>query len=200
MNFSFNGFIYQVLIDPILARLHNTILDNIDPSHRVIDVACGTGSLSLAIAGKAKSVTGIDLSEEMIGTASRSAKRRGITNVIFELRDASHLTEFKKDEFDVAVTTMAIHQFDAELAVKILSEMKRIASKVVIVDYNHPMPKGFSRSLAYGIERIAGGDHYRNFAVYMKKEGISYFTKRSGLLINSQHVRGNGVFLVSVCE
>jgi len=200
MNFSFSGFIYQVLIDPILSRFHDTILENIDSSHRVIDVACGTGSLSLALAGKARSVTGIDLSEEMIGTASRSAKRRGITNVSFELRDASHLTEFKKDEFDVAVTTMAIHQFDAELAVKILSEMKRIASKVVIVDYNHPMPKGFSRSLAYGIERIAGGDHYRNFAVYMKKEGMSYFTERSGLLINSQHVRGNGVFLVSVCE
>lgn len=200
MNFSFSGFIYQVLIDPILSRFHDTILENIDSSHRVIDVACGTGSLSLAIAGKARSVTGIDLSEEMIGTAGRSARRRGIANVSFELRDASHLSEFADKEFDVAVSTMAIHQFDADLAVSILSEMKRIASKVIIIDYNHPMPKSFSRFIAYGAERIAGGDHYRNFAVYMKKEGISYFTKRSGLLIDSQQVRGNGVFLVSVCE
>ena len=99
-----------------------------------------------------------------------------------------------------SIVTIAVIGIALGLAVMILSEMKRIASKVVIVDYNHPMPKSFSRSIAYGIERIAGGDHYRNFAVYMKKEGIRYFTERSGLLINSQHVRGNGVFLVSVCE
>ena len=53
MTFSLSSFIYQTVIDPILAKLHGSVLDNIDSSHRVIDVACGTGSLSLAIAEKA---------------------------------------------------------------------------------------------------------------------------------------------------
>ena len=143
---------------------------------------------------KARSVTGIDLSEEMIGTALRSARRKNLTNVTFELRDASSLSHYKENEFDIAVTSMAVHQFDAELAVKIISEMKRIALTVIIVDYNYPMPEGLARNLAFGIERIAGGDHYRNFKFYMRNGGhqsicISSF-RAEGEISDSQRKRG----------
>jgi len=198
MNFSINGFVYQVLIDPILLRLYNTILDNIDPSQRVVDVACGTGSQAMAIARKAIHVTGIDLSEEMISTARRAAHKRGVINVQFELRDASNLSAYENNEFDIAITSMAVHQFESSLAITILSEMKRIASKVIIVDYNYPMPKGFSRLVVKSIERFAGGDHYRNFRKYMGKDGIHYFAEQAGVEITSEVIRGNGVFVVVV--
>ncbi len=200
MGFSFGGFVYQLLIDPILSRLHDPILENIESHHRVLDIACGTGSLSCAIAEKAYSVTGIDLSEEMIVTALRSARRKDLTNITFELRDASSLSHYRDNEFDIAITSMAVHQFDAELAVKIVSEMKRIAQEVIIVDYNYPMPEGFARNIAFGIERIAGGDHYRNFRFYMNNGGIKYFTNHSGLKAISETVRGSGVFLISVLQ
>ena len=199
MSFSFTAFLYKILIDPVLSKLHDTILSNIKHEQRVIDIACGTGSQALSIAGKAGSVTGIDLSEEMIATATRSAERKGIDNVEFELTDASDLSKYKDNEFDIAVTSMAIHQFDASLAIKILTEMKRIAMKVMIVDYNYPVPKGFLRILVFSIERFAGGDHYRNFRIYMAKEGVRYFTKAAGLTVRSSTVRGNGVFLIEVC-
>jgi SAM-dependent methyltransferase len=198
MNFSLSGFIYQIFIDPFLSRLHKSIIENIEPSHRVIDIACGTGSQAIAIAGKAKHVTGIDLSDKMIATANRSARRSRVSNVKFELNDASDLSKYKDHEFDIAVTSMAIHQFEAELAVKIITEMRRIASKVIIVDYNYPMHKGFSRSVVWGIERFAGGDHYRNFRIYIRNEGIHWFTDRLGLSIEAELVRGNGVFVVVV--
>jgi len=200
MSFSFTTFFYRILIDPVLAKLHETILSNIMQEHRVIDVACGTGSQALSLAGKARSVTGIDLSEEMIATGARAAQRKGITNVNFELADASDLSNYKDHEFDTAITSMSIHQFEANLAVKILTEMKRIASKVIIVDYNHPMPKGFSRSLVFFIERFAGGDHYRNFKVYMGKGGLRYFTRAAGLTVKSSTVKSNSVFLIEVCN
>jgi len=199
MNFSIKGLLYQILIDPILTRLHSDVNSNIEASDRVLDIACGTGSLSLAMAKKAEFATGIDLSEEIIATANRSAKRNGVKNVKFEYRDASDLTCYKDNEFDIAVTSMAIHQFDADLAIRILMEMKRIASKQIIVDYNYPMPKGFSCALANGIEKLAGGDHYRNFRVYMSKGGIRYFLKQSGLSDKSSVLRGNGVFVIVVC-
>jgi len=199
MNISLKGLFYQILIDPILSKLHNGITTNIDFSDRIIDIACGTGSLSLAIAKKAEFVTGIDLSEEIIATAKRTAKRQAVHNVKFENHDASDLSCYKDKEFDVALTSMAIHQFDSELAIRILAEMKRISSKQIIVDYNYPMPKGFSRSIAYGIEKLAGGDHYRNFRVYMGKGGIQYFLSESGLAEKSSIIRGNGVFVIIVC-
>jgi len=199
MNFSLKGFFYQVLIDPILSKLHESIISNIDKSQRVIDIACGTGSLSLAVAEKALHVTGIDLSKEIIGTANRSAAKRDAENVKFEYQDASDLSCFKNNEFDIAMTSMAIHQFDAELAIRIMLEMKRISSTIIIVDYNYPMPKGSSRSIAYGIEWLAGGDHYRNFRKYMKKGGLHTFLNESGLTIKSEIIRGNGVFVIVVC-
>jgi SAM-dependent methyltransferase len=200
MNFSVKAFFYQIFIDPILSRLHKSISEYIKSSDRVIDIACGTGSLSMALSGKAMHVTGIDLSEEMIAAAMRSVRKTGIKNVIFQTRDASDMADYKDQEFDVAITSMAVHQFDAQLAAEILMEMKRIARKVIIVDYNHPMPRGFSRAVAYGIEMIAKGDHYRNFRVYMDKGGINYFINQAGLFLESRIIKGDGVFVIGVCS
>jgi SAM-dependent methyltransferase len=196
MNFSFSTLIYKLLIDPILAKNHSKILYYIKPADRVIDVACGTGSQSIAIAGKARNVIGIDLSEEMINMARRTALRTDLENIQFEISDASDLSAYKDQEFDIAVSSMAIHQFDPEVAVKILIEMRRIALKIIIVDYNHPLPKGLLRSVVYSIEWFAGGDHYRNFRNYMGSGGLPYFTEASGLKVISSSTRGNGVFLI----
>ena len=186
MRFSFSTLVYKLLIDPILSKLHDTILSNIEPTDRVIDVACGTGSQAISI------------SEEMISEAQRASRLRGLKNVQFRIRDASDLSTFRDREFNIAVTSMAIHQFDADLAVKILCEMRRIALKTIIVDYNYPIPKGFSRSVVFAIERLAGGDHYRNFRLYMGNMGLRYFTNAAGLSILSSVVKGNGVFLIEV--
>lgn len=200
MHLSFTSFLYRILIDPVLSQLHQTILAEIKPSDKVIDVACGTGSLSLAIAKRARSVMGIDLSEEMLGSARRSANKRSVCNAGFIVLDASEMKIFRDKEFNIAVTSMAVHQFDAEVALKVLSEMKRIATGIVIVDYNYPLPGRFYKWLVNTIESIAGGDHYRNFKLYMKNGGISHFINLSGLVVKSQTVKGNGIFLINVCE
>jgi len=199
MRFSLKGYLYQVTVDPLISRLHTSVLPLIEPSHSVLDVACGTGCLSLSIARRAKHVTGIDLSEDMIITAQRAARKTGTENTLFELRDASDLSCYSDREFDVSVTTMAVHQFDADLAVKILKEMKRVSETVVVVDYNSLMPKGLSGSAVWSIERLAGGEHYRNFKTFMERGGIRYFTSEAGLTMKTETVRGGGVFSVVVC-
>jgi SAM-dependent methyltransferase len=199
MRFSLSGFIYRIFIDPLISGLRNSVAEYVDPSHRVIDVACGTGALSLAMAEKAMHVTGIDLSEDMIITAQRTARRRGFTNVSFKLHDASDLSGYRDGEFDLAVTSMAIHQFEAQLAIKILAEMRRISQRVIIADYNHNMPEGLSKRIAWGIERMAGGDHYRNFRIYMQNGGAPWFVRQAGMRIVREKVRG-GVFTVLKCE
>jgi len=83
--------------------------------------------LSIAMSGVAKEVHGLDLNEDMIRFATERAWERGIYNAKFITRDASDLSLFKAREFSVAVTSMSVHQFDAELAIQVLKEMKRIA-------------------------------------------------------------------------
>jgi ubiquinone/menaquinone biosynthesis C-methylase UbiE len=197
---SINALIYIAFIDPLLSGLRKAVLEAIDPSAKVIDIACGPGTLALEIAKTARHVTGIDLDKGLIAFASSRAKKRGLTNLTFKVQDASDLSDYNDGEFDAAVTSMAIHQFPEDLAMKILREMKRIARKVIIADYNCPMPHGFSRSIAYGIERITKGDHHKNFRNYMSRSGIGWFSITSGLEIKSKMMKGNGVFIVVVCD
>jgi len=197
---SLNVLIYTTLIDPLLSGLRKTVVETISQQAAVIDIACGPGTLALEIAHKAGHVTGIDLDEGLIAYASARSKKRGISNLTFEIRDASDLSSYNNGQFDFAVTSMAVHQFPEILAVKILREMKRIAHTVIIADYNYPMPRGFSGSLAYGIEYIAKGDHSRNFRNYMNRGGVTWFAAEAGLAIKSTTIRGNGVFVVVVCD
>lgn len=199
MRYSLNAYVYRNIIDPILSQYYPRISEELKPDDTVLDVACGTGSLSLAMSALASRVRGIDLSEEMIDISTDQALRKKVDNVKFELKDASDLSSFGDNQFDVAVTSMAIHQFDAELALEILQEMRRIARKVIIMDYNYPMQAGISKLVILIIERIAGGDHYRNFRHFNELGGLDYFVQKAGLRKESDKLRKSSAFRVMVC-
>lgn len=199
MNFHFRGFAYRILIDPLLNSVREEFLKQPSQFDKVIDIACGTGTLALELAQNSVEVTGIDLDEELISYAMKRMKRKEIKNLHFETRDASELSIYRDREFDIAITSMSIHQFDEKLAVQILSEMKRISSCVVIGDYNCPLPENLSGRVAYNIERFAGGDHYRNFKNYILRGGLKYFTDSVGLEIRASTIKSQGTFVVMNC-
>lgn len=193
---SLKGLMYQTFIDPLINGLRGRITEMIAPDDVVIDIACGTGALAMAVADHARDVTGIDLSEDMIITARDVAQKRRIINISFELKDATDLSCYHNNRFDVAIASLAIHQFDPQVAANVLSEMKRIANRVIIADYNYPMRSGPAAWLAWGIERAARGDHYRNFCKYNQGGGIGSLAEKMGLHIESTEVRGQGVFVI----
>jgi len=198
MGYSLKGFFYRIFIDPLISGLRKQLVSMILPGDKVIDIACGTGALSLEMSGRAGHVTGIDLSEDMIATARLTAQKRRIQNITFELIDATDLSCYTDSSFDVAVSTLAMHQFDPETGVKVLNEMKRLAKRVIIADYNCPMKPGPAKWLAWGIERIARGDHYRNFRIYMAAGGMQKLAGEAGLKISSLEERGKGVFIIAL--
>ena len=125
------------------------------------------------------------------------ARKRRIHNVTFGLLDATDLSCYTDHSFDVAVSTLAMHQFDPETGVKVLTEMKRLAKRIIIADYNCPMSPGPAKWLAWSIERIARGDHYRNFRKYMAAGGLKQLAAEARLTITSQEERGEGVFVIA---
>lgn len=197
MGFSFKGYLYRLFIDPLVNGLRRHVAAMVFPGEKVIDIACGTGALSLAMARHADHVTGIDFSDDMITTARRTALRSRMTNVSFRLLDATDLSCYPDLSFDVAVSTLAMHQFEPETAVKVLAEMRRLAKRVIIADYNSPMTPGPAAWLAWGIERVARGDHYRNFRKYMARGGPGRLAAEAGLTVTSGVSRGEGVFIIT---
>ena len=75
------------------------------PGDTILDIGCGTGSSTLALARMAPdgSVLGVDLSAKMLQHAGDVAEREGLTNVSFEQADAQ-VHPFPERTFDVAVS------------------------------------------------------------------------------------------------
>ena len=79
------------LADPAARRAWTDLLAKLLPGEQanVLDVGCGTGSLSLVAAGLGHRVTGIDVSPEMIRRAEAKTRSAG-RNVTFSVMDAAN--------------------------------------------------------------------------------------------------------------
>ena len=87
----------------LLARPFLSLAD-IAPGGRVLDVACGTGVLTKALAEAGAQVIGIDASEGYLEGARR---HRSHPNIAYEHGDIRHM-RFDNDAFDAAVSTLAL--------------------------------------------------------------------------------------------
>ncbi|MCB2214289.1 class I SAM-dependent methyltransferase [bacterium] len=85
---------YRLTIDQILAEVQLT--------EKVLEIACGTGIVSFGIAPKVASLTGVDLSPEMIANAEEKLADADMNNLDFRVADAYDLP-FEDGEFDVVL-------------------------------------------------------------------------------------------------
>ena len=195
-----NGIIYSTFIDPILKPMRIRIAQQIHPGENVIDIACGTGAQVFEMAKKANKVVGIDFSESMIIQANKTAIKCKCKNVNFVIADATHLTGFSENEFDVSTISLALHQFLPELYSPILNEMKRVAKKLIVVDYAIPLPKNYAGLGSRFAEFLAGGEHNRNFKQYYLQGGLNSILTKNNLQIDYSEKFGNGAFQLVVCS
>lgn len=77
----------------------------VDRASRVLDVGCGPGLLSTALAERAGKVEGVDFSEKMIAAARKLAPE-----LKFQVANAEHLP-YPESCFDVAICCNTAHHF-----------------------------------------------------------------------------------------
>ncbi len=118
-----SGIFYSTVVDPVLTPMRKRVTKKINPGQKVIDIACGTGAQLFDIAGKANQITGVDLSESMINHALKKAHKLSLKNADFFVCDATQLSRFEDKTFDVAIMSLALHQFDPQQYDSILNEM-----------------------------------------------------------------------------
>ena len=105
-----------------------------DPDDLVLDVAAGTAIYARTLAPRVAAVVAIDLTPEMLDEGLRAARAHGLTNIVFEVGDATALP-FRDGGFDRVVSRLALHHF-AEPAVP-FSEMVRVCrpgGTITVVD------------------------------------------------------------------
>jgi len=104
---------------------------------RVLDVACGNGLQSLALAELGYSVTGVDVSSGMIAQAKRNAQRRGVT-VEWVAGDWHELGRLFAEPFDALICwgNSLSHVADADDLAAALGEMAAVTKSAGVCSIN----------------------------------------------------------------
>ena len=111
-----------------LAPAHHLMLDMLaaQPGERVLDIAAGTGLISLRLAatvGATGAVVGTDISERMVEAARRNARAEGLGHLRFEHCDAE-AQPFLDGSFDAAVCALGLMYVPDPASA--LAEMRRL--------------------------------------------------------------------------
>ena len=127
---------YDFIFDWIFAPGRQAAIKYLDLNrqHSVLEVGIGTG-LNLPLYPATCSLTGIDLSQEMLDKAVERVQTLTMPNVTLKVMDATSM-DFGDNEFDRAIATYTISAVPDPVAV--LREMRRVVKPGgVIVILNH---------------------------------------------------------------
>ncbi|MGO9559026.1 MAG: class I SAM-dependent methyltransferase [Acidimicrobiales bacterium] len=96
--------------NPGLVKVVNQVVEQAaaTPEEHAVDLGCGSGQVTLALAPKVASILAIDISDKMIRLLVDNAEAAGITNVQGRATPVEKL-EFAPSSIDVIVSNYALH-------------------------------------------------------------------------------------------
>ena len=133
--------IMSLSIDKIWRKKAIRKIKDAGDSPRVLDVACGTGDFSIAIAkaiGNGK-VIGVDISKEMLEVMRRKVLKNNLECIISqEVGDGEDL-RFPEDSFDRVVNAFGIRNFeDRDKGLKEALRVLKPGGRLVILELSRP--------------------------------------------------------------
>ena len=133
--------IFSLNIDRLWRRRAVRALMEKDAGGEVLDVACGTGDFSVALAGRSKNVriTGVDLSDGMLEGGRKKIAALGLESRIRLQKGDCEALEFADGSFDGVCVGFGVRNF--EHLEQGLMEMRRVlkpGGKLVVLELSVP--------------------------------------------------------------
>jgi ubiquinone/menaquinone biosynthesis C-methylase UbiE len=181
---TFDGRRFGGPIGELVAGTQARVLSNMVgriKDREILDVGTGTGRAALLLARSGARVTAVDASEQMLAIARQRAADQ-LLKVRFVVGDA-HALNFSDRSFDAVVSfRMLMHTPEWR---RCLSELCRVAGRLVIIDYPSATSVALFESMARRVLHAAGGktEPYRVFT----RGQISEAFDRNGFRIRSIH-------------
>jgi len=99
---------------------------------KVLDLGCGDGTTAIPEAKKGAEVLGVDIASNLVAAGNNRVKNEGLTNCMFQLGDATNLSELQDKTFDRVVSI-----FGAMFAPKPFDGPKEMVrgTPVIYMDY-----------------------------------------------------------------
>ncbi|HEX5394267.1 MAG TPA: bifunctional 2-polyprenyl-6-hydroxyphenol methylase/3-demethylubiquinol 3-O-methyltransferase UbiG [Rhodocyclaceae bacterium] len=150
---------------------------------RVIDVGCGGGLLSEAMAARGAEVTGIDLSEKPLGVAKLHLYESGL-KVNYRLESAEHMATECPEAFDaVTCLEMLEHVPDPGSIVRSCAALVKPGGQVFFSTLNRN-PKSYLFAVVgaeYVLNMLPRGTH--EYARFLKPAELSRLCREAGLQV-----------------
>jgi len=179
-----------------------------------LDICCGTGSQMRGRGAQTRGhvpkvrvpdpvpnnlALGLDLSFGFIRYAAARAPR-----VPFVCGDAARLP-FKDRSMRSVSISFGLHDKSPELRRGMMTEVRRVLApggRLIAVDFEPPWDarSRIGALFAHAIERLAGGEHYRNGREFVRHGGLSAFLRESGFVEVSRHGIATGAIGVVVAR
>ncbi|HYH12863.1 MAG TPA: class I SAM-dependent methyltransferase [Thermomicrobiales bacterium] len=131
---------YDAVVTPSNARLANTALERIDlrPGVHFLDVASGTGALSLAAARRGATVLATDISPCMIERLTDNARRQGLSRVEGRVMDGQEL-DIDDSTFDCSGSMFGVMLFpDLPRGLREMVRVTKPDGQVLMVTFGPP--------------------------------------------------------------
>jgi len=120
------------------------VMIKIEKGMEILDIGCGTGNFSIKLADKGCSVTGIDISQEMLNKARAKTSNLADLDIEYQLMDVYKL-KFADETFD-AVFSMAAFEFikEPQAAYEEMYRVLKPGGQMLIGTINRDSPWGKS--------------------------------------------------------
>jgi len=150
---------YSEFVGPTHMWISNQGLDRagVTSGTRFLDVACGSGALSIPAARRGADVLSVDLSPSMLGQLDAWAREEGLANLETRAMDG-HELELEDDTFDVAGSQYGVMLFpDLPRGLRELWRVTKPDGKVVVIAYGPPSEVEFLGFFMTAMQAVVPG-------------------------------------------
>ena len=145
-----------------LARLAELVAAR--PGTRVLDLGCGGGHVTYAVAPHAAAVVAYDLSPSMLDAVAAEGATRGLTNVTTE-RGTAEALPFPDASFDFVFTRMSAHHWhDVAAGLAGMRRVLRPGGVAAVVDVVAPEGNALHDIFLQAVEILRDPSHVRDYA------------------------------------
>lgn len=147
------------------------------PRARVLDLGCGGGHASFAVAPVAQKVVAYDLSAQMLEVVATAAAERGLGNLAVRQGSADKL-EFPDASFDLVCTRFSVHHWrNVPQALREVRRVLKPGGRFIVIDTAAPADV-LADTYVQAIELLRDTSHVRNISLnswrkLLKQAGFS---------------------------
>ncbi|MBP0600175.1 class I SAM-dependent methyltransferase [Herbaspirillum sp. LeCh32-8] len=133
------------------------------PEARVLDLGCGGGHASFAVAPVVQKVIAYDLSAQMLDVVATAAKERGLGNLAVRQGSADQL-DFPDASFDMVCTRFSVHHWrNVPQALREVRRVLKPGGRFITIDTAAPADV-LADTYVQAIELLRDTSHVRNIS------------------------------------